>query len=337
MPTLEEIASLANVSRSTVSRVINNDPNVNETTRKRVQDVIREVNFHPNLAARNLAGGRTRIIGFVIPMGVSTLFTDPFFSLLIQGVSSACNASDYSVMLWLAEPEYERRTIHQILNNNLVDGILIASMVLDDPLIKASIESGRPFITVGRNPTSQNISYVDVDNQKSAQEIVSYLLRLGYRRVATITGPQNLIAGADRMEGYRAALRQWGLPYDPDLVAQSDFTEEGAYLCMQRLIPRRPQAVFCASDAMALGALRAAKESGLRIPEELAVCGFDDMPFSARTDPPLTTVRQPVFREGVVAAETLIDMIEHPHNLQPHRILLPTELVIRSSCGSGRE
>jgi len=178
------------------------------------------------------------------------------------------------------------------------------------------------------------ISYVDVDNQSGAREAVAYLFRQGYRRVGTITGPWNMIAGADRRDGYAAALRDHGVAMDPELMAEGDFTEAGGYLAMQRLLPRQPEAVFAASDMMAVGALRAMREAGLRVPDDVALVGFDDMPFSGQLDPPLTTVRQPIHRTGVVAVQMLIDLIERPDS-QPRRIILSTELVVRASCGAG--
>lgn len=333
MVTLEEIAALAKVSRSTVSRVINNDPNVNEKTRKRIQKVIEQINYHPNMAARRLAGGHTGVIGLLVPMGVSTLFIDPYFSFIAQGVSSACNAANHSAMLWLAEPEYERRTVRQFIHNHVIDGAIIASMLIDDPILKALMEDNLPFILIGRYPENSDVSYVDVDNQNAAFEIVSYLVRIGYKRIATVTGPLNMIAGFDRLAGYKAALRQYGFPLEESLIAEADFTEQGGYAAMRKLLPCKPEAVFVASDTMAIGAIRAAKEAGFQVPGDIGIAGFDDMPFAANSNPPLTTVRQPVQRCGAMAARTLIDMIDHP-SATHHHIILPTELVIRASCGS---
>ncbi len=330
---LEQIAKLSGVSRSTVSRVINNDPNVSIVTREKVMQVVKRVNYAPNAAARGLAAGRTHVLGLVIPMGVAALFTDPYFPILIQGVSSACNAREYSVMLWLAEPEYERRMIRQIMYSGLVDGVIVSSMLLNDSLVQALSDSDRPFMLVGRHPTNTHASYVDADNIGGAREAVTHLLRLGRTRVATITGPQNMIAGADRLVGYQAALRDRGLPSDSGLIVEGDFTETGGYRAMQQLLTRHPDAIFAASDIMAFGALRALREAGLRVPEDVAIIGFDDLPQSARCEPPLTTVRQPTYRLGTTTVDTLLDLIEYPDS-SPRRIVLPTELVVRASCGS---
>ena len=332
---LEDIAKLAGVSRSTVSRVVNEDPNVGKATREKVLQIIQQANYHPNIAARGLAAGRTRILGIVIPRAVSALFTDPYFPLLIQGISTTCNSSDYSVMLWLAEPEYERRMIRKILYSGLIDGVIVASAQLEDSMVEALTEGDLPFILVGRHSSGGAVSYVDIDNVGSARDIVLHLLRQGYRRIATITGPRSMVPGVDRLEGYLSALRHRGLTPDPSLIVEGDFTDAGGEAAMQRLLPLRPEAVFAASDMMAEGALRALREAGRRVPADIAVVGFDDMPFAPRTDPPLTTVRQPVHRMGVVVAETLIDMIENP-DPAPRRVILPTEIVIRKSCGSSR-
>ena len=330
---LEQIAKLSGVSRSTVSRVINNDPNVSDVTRDKVMQVVKRVNYTPNAAARGLAAGRTHVVGLVIPTGVAALFSDPYFPILIQGVSSACNAREYSVMLWLAEPEYERRMIRQIMYSGLVDGVIVSSALLNDSLVRALSEGDLPFILVGRHPADAKASYVDADNSGGAQEAVTHLLRLGRARVATITKPQNTAAGADRLAGYLAALRNRGVLSDRGLIVEGDSSEMGGYRAMQQLLARRPDAVFAADDIMAIGALRALHEAGLRVPEDVAVVGFDDLPQAARTEPPLTTVRQPTYRLGTLTVDSLLDLIEYPDS-SPRRIVLPTELIVRASCGS---
>lgn len=330
--TLEDIARLSGVSRSTVSRVINADVNVKEETRQKVLQVIQGINFQPNLAARSLAMGRTNIIGLVIPAAVSTLFVDPYFPQFIQGVATACNAHAYSVMLWLAEPEYERRTISQILHNGLVDGVVVSSALMDDPITNSLYESKMPFIQVGRHPRL-DINSVDVDNVRASREATLHLSRLGRKVIATVTGPLNQVAGFDRLQGYRLALQDLQHPYRPELAVEGDFTELGGYTAMLRLLPLEPDAVFVASDMMAAGAFRAIQEANLRIPDDIAVIGFDDIPTASKMNPPLTTVRQPVRSLGALAVETLIDIIAHPE-IKTRHIIIDTELVIRSSCGT---
>jgi LacI family transcriptional regulator len=332
--TLEDIARLSNVSRSTVSRVINADKNVKEETRQKVRRVIQSKNFQPNLAARGLATGRTNVIGIVIPAGVSVIFTDPYFPQFIQGVSSACNNRNYSVMLWLAEPEYERLMISRILHNGLVDGVVVAKTLMNDPIVTSLYESRMPFILIGRHPT-MDVNFLDVDNLQAGRKATLHLLRLGYQRIATITGSQDQSVGYDRYQGYLKALLDYGQLARPELVVEGDFTEEGGYNTMLRLIPQKPDAVFVASDMMAYGAMRALREANLRIPEDVAIVGFDDIPASSKTNPPLTTVRQQVSQMGSKAVDFLINLIENDIQSTQH-IIMDTELVVRESCGASQ-
>jgi LacI family transcriptional regulator len=327
--TLEDIARLSGFSRSTVSRVINADANVKEETRQKILEVIQSINFQPNLAARGLVTGRTNVIGLVIPAAAATIFTDPYFPQLIQGISTACNAHDYTVMLWLAEPEFERNAIRQILHNGLVDGVIVSSTVMEDPIVNSLYESKMPFILIGRHPVL-DVNYVDVDNLQGGIEATQHLLRGGCKRVAVITGPQNQIAGYDRFQGYLKALQERGKAFDPDLVADGEFTESGGYSAMMALIPHKPDGLFAASDMMALGAMRALREAHLRVPEDVAIVGYDDLPEAARTQPPLTTIHQSARALGTTAVETLIDVIAHSEVKMRH-IISPTELIVRSS------
>jgi LacI family transcriptional regulator len=330
--TLEDIARLSDVSRSTVSRVINSDVNVKEGTRRKVLDVIQSINFQPNLAARGLATGRTNVIGVVIPARVSVIFTDPYFPQFIQSVSIACNNRNFSVMLWLAEPEYERRMISRILHNGLVDGVVVAKTLMNDPIVDALFDSKMPFILIGRHPT-MDVNYLDVDNLQASRKATLHFLRLGYKRVATITGPQDQVVGYDRYQGYLKAFQDYNKPIKPELAIEADFSDEGGYNAMARLLPQKPDAVFAASDLMAFGAMRAILEANLRIPEDVAVIGFDDLPAAAKTNPPLTTVRQPVAQMGSKAVEVLINVIENEIK-DTQQVILDTELVVRESCGA---
>jgi LacI family transcriptional regulator len=329
--TLEDIARLSNVSRSTASRVINGDEKVREETRRRVLDVIQQNNFHPNMAARHLAVGRTNVIGLVIPAGVGAIFNDPYFSQLIQGVSGACNAKEYSIMLWLAEPEYERRMIRQIVSNGTVDGVVVSSTLMDDPIVLSLHNSNMPFILIGHHPTI-DVNSVDIDNVQAAKQAALHLINCGRSRVATINGPQNQIAGHDRSDGFKLALQEKGLAFDAALSVDGDFTEASGYAAMQKLLLAGPDAVFAANDIMAAGALRAIREAGLRVPQDIALAGFDDVPIAAQLTPPLTTIRQPIRSMGGLAVETLIEVIHQPET-QPRRIVLQPELIIRASCG----
>jgi len=332
MPTLEEIAQLTGVSRSTVSRVINNDPHVNAKTRDRVLETIQRTNYHPNHAARSLAGGTNRILGLVIPTGVANVFGDPYFPTLIRGISATCQERDYSVMLWLAEPAYERRTVFQVLQNGIIDGVIVSSMPVDEAIIDALVGSKIPFVLVGRHPSHPKVSYVDVKNQEGAALATHHLIDRGRKRIACISGPLNTIVGIDRQAGYLQALHEAGLPVETELMVESNFSEEDAYEKTKALLPYQPDAIFAASDAMALGALRALHAAGFRVPEEVAVVGFDDLPFSAHTTPTLTTIRQPILLTGKMAANTLIDLLEYPTAVSLNTIL-PVELVIRESSG----
>ncbi len=327
--TLEDIAKISGVSRSTVSRVINHDRRVSPQTRENVLRVVGECNYFPNLAARGLASGHTNVLGVIIPAGVPSLFTDPYFPILLQGVSIACNKQDYSVMLSLSDAEYEKRLVGRIIQNHLVDGVIVASTLLSDPIQNTLLDSDLPFVMIGRQPNLA-ANFIDVDNTQGVRVGMEYLIEQGYTRIAHITGPLNQMAGLDRLQGYKDALLTAGREVDPNLVAEGNFTEVGGYLGMKTLLPFKPDAVFAASDVTAIGAMRYLNEVGLHVPTDIGMIGFDDIPASSTSTPPLTTVRQPIHGMGEAAANLLIEVIENSYK-EFKRITLPTELVVRNS------
>lgn len=332
--TLEQIAKLANVSRSTVSRVVNGHPNVKQEVRERVQKVIAETGYYPDPAARSLASRRSGIIGLIIPRAVQSLFTDPYYPRLMQGIAQACNARDLLLSLFLFHTEDEERRLYpKVLRNHLVDGVIVSASPIDDPLIHQLVENEVPFVMIGRPVDAPQASFIDVDNDIGAYTAINHLIRLGHERIATITGPVNTTVGLDRQQGYLNALSERGLPIDPRLIVEGDFSEISGYRAMQRLIPLKPDAVFVASDTMAFGALRALRETNLSVPGDVALVSFDDLPLAAVSDPPLTVVRQKIRYVGIQAVEALLDILEHGPQ-PPRRIVIPTELVIRDSCGA---
>lgn len=334
--TLETVAKLAGVSRSTVSRVINQQESVRPEVRERVLRVIEETGYQPNLAARSLASSRSHLIGLVIPRIVRSLFSDPYYPRLIEGISEVCNARDYVLSLFLFHtPNEEEKLYPRVLQHGLVDGVLISSPSIDDALLTRIADSRMPGLVIGRPDDTLKLSYVDVDNLAGALTAVTHLITLNYQRIGTLTLPQTLRAGVDRLAGYRQALSLRDRPLDESLIVGSDFSEAGGYRAMQRLLRAQPDAVFAASDAIALGAMRAVRDAGLRIPEDIAFVGFDDLPLAPTAVPPLTTIRQPIRRMGQLAAETLLDILQNgPEPVR--RIILPTQLIIRESCGASR-
>lgn len=331
--TLEKIGELAGVSRATVSRVINNHPNISPEVRERVERIIAETGYQPNQAARSLASNQSNVMGLVIPNVVQAVFTDPYYPRLTQGISAACNQLDYTLALFLFHsPEEEQFAVRRFSNNSLIDGLIITADNYINPFLPQLVKRNVPFVYIGRPQTTESVTYIDVDHIGGSYNGTKHLIDLGFKRIAQL-GTKRNTAGEDRDEGYRRAMAEAGYAVDEDYVVYGDFTERSGYEAMQRLIPLRPDAVFIQSDTMALGATRALRDAGLSVPGDMAIVSFDDLPPALLTEPPLTTVRQPVHDVGKLAVETLIDRIVNPGQ-PPKHVILPTELVIRGSCGA---
>jgi LacI family transcriptional regulator len=208
---------------------------------------------------------------------------------------------------------------------------------MDDPLIPKLLDDRFPFVMVGRHPDEQ-VSYVDVDNVAAARMAVEHLIRMGHQRIGTITGPMNMPWSEDRLDGYRQALEANRIPVQDDLIAEGDLTEAHGTLAAQRLLPLSVTAIFAASDIVAVGALKAIRDADLRVPQDVALIGFDDVPIASAVEPALTTVRQPIERMGSMAADLLLSLLESPpgEGAPAHRIILPVKLVVRDSCGALR-
>lgn len=333
---IEDIAAKAGVSRSTVSRVINNKPVVSDATRRKVLDVIEQEGFSPNPVARALATQRTKLIGVIVPQVPQMLFEDAYyFPALLRGISRLADERDYAILLWFGQSEDdEQQFYNRIITNRLMDGVIIASARQNSPLIEHFLNSFTPFVLVERPAHSHDrISYVTIDNFAAAHRVVSHLLTLGRKRIGTITGDIAIADGVDRLEGYVQALIDAGQPIDDNLIYNGNFTYQSGYDGMKTLLRQGVDAVFAACDVTARGTLQAVADAGLRVPQDIAVVSIDDLPSAVQTQPKLTTMHHPIEEKGAYAAETLVNLIEG-QEIAPRQIVLPTWLVIRETCGA---
>jgi DNA-binding LacI/PurR family transcriptional regulator len=328
--TLDELATLTGVSRATVSRVINGGP-VAPATKAKVQEVLQRVEYRPNLVARSLASGRTGVVGLVMHAPALALFTDPYWSLLLAGITETLADTATGLMLWLSHLS-KRDTLDQILSTHFVDGIICTATILDDPLVDGLLSSDLPTVLIGHRRHDSTASYVDVDNESASEDVVAHLVQIGRRRIGHVTGSRGTVSGEDRLLGYNRALDRAGV--EQRFVADGDYTIESGYEGAEQLLAMGVDAIFAGSDAMAAGAYQKIREHGLRIPDDIAVAGFDDVEFAADLDPPLTTVRQNVRSQGEMSARTLLRLLDKKDG-GPRRVILPTELIIRQSTVGG--
>lgn len=329
--TIDDVAALSGVSRATVSRVLNGGP-VAEATRTRVMAVLDKTNFRPNTAARTLASGRSGVVGVVMHVDPHLLFGDPYFSELLQGMSDVLSDQAAGMMLWLGTHSKEQ-TLDRILSMGMLDGVVATAYTVDDPLIDGLLASRVPTVLVGHRRADRSASYVDIDHMHAADAVTSHLIGLGRRRVGHITGRRGTVAAEDRLTGYRHAMDRARLSTE-GLVVDGDYTRLSGAPGALALLEHGADAIFCANDATAQGALEAIRNKGLRVPEDVALAGFDDLDFTAHLDPPLTTVRQGVRAQGREAVTTLFQLLADRGG-GPRRVILPTELVIRQSTVGG--
>jgi DNA-binding LacI/PurR family transcriptional regulator len=331
--TLEQVASVAQVSRATVSRVVNGDQRVAPRSRAAVEAAVRDLGYVPNRAARSLVTRRSDSVAVVIPEPTAQVFGDPFFPRILRGISDSLARESMQLVLLMPEGRPDEERVERYLAAGHGDGVMLISLHGSDPLPDALRRHGIPVVVGGR-PPGTGISYVDVDNRAGAGSAVQHLLDGGRRRVATIAGPQDMAPGSDRLEGYRQRLARAGHAPSAELMESADFTLEGGHAAMNRLLARAPDldAVFVASDLMAVGAVGALRAAGRDVPTDVAVVGFDDSPLATTTRPMLSSVRQPIEEMGREMTRLLMHEIRAPGG-PPRRVILDTQLVVRESSG----
>ena len=330
-PTIRQVAAVAGVSRATASRVINGGHLVSAQAREAVEAAIAELGFTPNPVARSLATRRTGSVALVVPEPNSRLLTDPFFGGIINGLSLSLEESDLQMVLLIARPGPSVARAARYLTTGHVDGAVVASHHRDDELNHILVDSGLPCVFIGRPLDVETEHYVDMDNTLGARMATEHLLARGCRRVATIAGPPDMTAGVDRLVGWREALLAAGRP--ADLVKYGDFTTRGGAVATANLLDAHPDidALFVASDLMAYGALTELASRGLSVPDDVAVFGFDDLGVAETTDPPLTSVAQPVSEMAEQAGRMIQELLAgHEPTVEP--VLFQARLALRESA-----
>lgn len=326
--TIEEVAAAAGVSRSTVSRVVNGSTAVSPEALAAVHAVIERLNYMPNRAARSLASRQTHAIALIVPEDTTRFFGDPFFAAIVAGITGTLRSSDYLLNLLIASDDPGDKMTGFVRNGG-VDGALLVSHHTSDAFIER-IADAVPVVYGGRPVTRRETDYVvDVDNIHGAREATRRLIDIGRTRIATISGPLTMLSSVDRVQGFREALADAALT--PFAEEQGDYSEaSGAEAARRILAAGRPDAIFVASDLMARGALTALRASGIRVPEDVALVGFDDSSVALSCDPQLTTMRQPMYAQGETMAQVLLSRLAGGD--PPRTTILPTELVVRASA-----
>ncbi len=333
MATIEDVARMAGVSIATVSRAIHHPGKVAETTRKKVNAAIAKTGFTANAMAQSLRSKSSKMILAMVPD-----ISNTFFANILLGLEAVATRRGYGLLIGNTENDPQTEATYlTYTRSNKADGIVLMTGHL--PFGAAEVRQYLPPIVAACEEISEEtVPFVGVDNQHGARTAVHHLVELGHRRIAYISGPPNNILSTQRRAGYELALHQSGLAVDPDLILDGDFSIEGGRLAVERLFIRDalPTAFFCANDDMAIGVLLALSQRGYSVPDDFSVIGFDDIPFSSCTTPPLTTIRQPRRLIGEAAMTKMLDMVEGKP-VKTGAVILPVELIIRSSTGAPRE
>jgi LacI family transcriptional regulator len=332
MTTIKDVARAADVSTATVSHVLNGTRYVSDEVQRRVVEVMERLNYQPNWVARGLRTKKTNLLALVIPD-----ITNPFFSDLARGFQDAADQSGYVVVVCNTDRVLKRELRYlDMLRQQRVDGLVLNPAEVTAGDLKQLLRAQVPVILIGSQIDDPEFDLVMVDNVRGGFDAVQHLIHLEHRRIGLVCGPRTTSSGALRYQGYCQALETNGIPYQETLVAENEFTYEGGYHCMQSLLAQEPQltAVFAASDVMALGAKEAIEDAGLRIPADLSLIGFDDIPEVTRTSPKLTTISQPRYQMGWETAQLLIQRVEHSISPERRKVVMEHSLVVRESTRS---
>jgi len=327
--TIKDVAKIANVSPSTVSRVITNNPKISEATREKVWDAMKELNYHPNVTARKLATSATKTLGLLLPNDAESLAKNPFFIQVLTGITSYAQDHGYYIMIANAGTEEEEiDTVKHLINSNLIDGVIMTILREDDQCVKFLQENDHPYVIIGKPNNTEDILWVDNDNFQAMYEVVNHVIRNGNKKIAFIGGHQSLTVTQNRFEGYEMALKNRGLTVDRKLIKEVEFDENAGYLATLELLNEEtPDAIVTTDDLIAIGAMKALQEKGII---DISVSGFNNIPGTKYQNPTLTSVEIHADMLGHYAAKLLIDKLQHV-DTNLNNYIVDTDLKKRAS------
>lgn len=329
--TIYDVAKESGVSYSTVSRVLNGFAYVKDDTREKVLTAAESLGYVANMKARSLAGGRSNVIGLLVPS-----LDNGYVGQIILGIDEELAKADYDLMLYTTHHRRGKESSYvSAIANGLTDGLILVVPSIPNDYLDVLFNQHLPLVSIDRAENAKESTVVDATNRKGAYEIVSYLIELGHKRIGKITGFLDIASARERLESYQLALTDLDIQMDETLIVKGDFTEKSGYTCMNTLLElppeQRPTAVFASNDLMAIGAMDAIRAAGLSVPQDISVVGFDDIAQAAYTHPKLTTVRLPLDQMGRTAVKLLLEHIANPEQESRH-ITLNTEIIVRESC-----
>lgn len=333
IPTIKDVAKKAGVTHTTVSRVIHNDPRISEPTRQRVLKAIEAVGYEPNLVARGLVRRHTQLIALITPE------LAPYVLPIVRSVAESCARCHYAAVLFPTNTwQHEALSFEHVARNWLVDGALVYNVVYHETVPPGVLDMqarGLPFVFINKFLNDPRVNAAGVDNEYAVELAVEHLVGLGRKRLAIIYGNPSSVDGAERLHAFQKSLHRRKLPLPKKRMACGYWYEDPAYQETLKMLesPDRPDGIFCANDTMAIGALRAIREKNLRVPQDVAVVGFDDLEAARYVSPPLTTIRPPLFEAGAEAFSLLMDILKNPRQ-PPRQIKLRSELIVRGSTVS---
>jgi LacI family transcriptional regulator len=334
MTNIRDVAKLAGVAPITVSRVINGSDNVTQDTRRRVQQAIDQLHYVPNTLARSLRSRHSHTIALIVPD-----IANPFWTTVARGVEDTAAENDYRTILCNTDEDPAKETNYlNLLVERRVDGVIIAPATREKKRLALLKQLQVPCVLIDRRVEGFKADRVYGDSRTGARLLMDHLIGLGHRRIALINGPRTISSAQDRADGYRDSLEAHGLAVEEDLVFQGEFKQESGYRLAKQVLARgrRPTAIFAANNFIAIGALQALQEAGLRVPDDIALVCIDDVPYLSALDPFLTVAAQPAYEMGESAAQLLVERLAGRQSSEACEVVLAPQLIIRRSCGQGQ-